>query len=315
MEPSREGFIIGTLVAQLEDEKTTRLAGGDTLPDETDDCLGGTMTTAVSQSSGLAPTTPATGGRATDALLQLDGVCKSFDGQTQVLNNVDLQIERGDFIALIGPSGCGKSTLLKLVAGLIEPTAGALNFVEEQPPVRDRLAYVFQDATLLPWLSVIDNVAMPLKIAGLERTARLKRAQECIDLVGLSHAADQYPRQLSGGMRMRVSIARALTVEPALLLLDEPFGALDEMTRNTLNEELLRIREQSGWTALFVTHSVVEAVFLASRVVVLAPTPGRIDAVLDIPLAYPRTPATRESEAFGGLVLEVTRALHGVHHG
>jgi len=248
-------------------------------------------------------------------LLQIDGVSKSFDGQTRVLDTVELCIGEGDFIALIGPSGCGKSTLLKLVAGLIEPSSGRLTFAPQDPPVRDRLAYVFQDATLLPWLNVIDNVAMPLKIAGVEREERLQRARQCIDLVGLSHAMDQYPRQLSGGMRMRVSIARALTVEPALLLLDEPFGALDEMTRNTLNEELLRIREQSGWTAMFVTHSVVEAVFLASRVVVLAPSPGRIDAVLDIPLDYPRTPETRQSEAFGSLVLDVTRALHGVHHG
>lgn len=270
------------------------------------------MNTQLSQSNASAAMVD---GPALGALLELDGVCKSFDGHTSVLSEVDLHIERGDFIALIGPSGCGKSTLLKLVAGLIEPTAGRLSFAEQHPPVRDRLAYVFQDATLLPWLSVLDNVAMPLKIAGVERAARLKRARECIDLVGLSHAVDQYPRQLSGGMRMRVSIARALTVEPALLLLDEPFGALDEMTRNTLNEELLRIREQSGWTAMFVTHSVVEAVFLASRVVVLAPSPGRIDAVLDIPLDYPRTPETRGSEAFGRLVLEVTRALHGVHHG
>jgi len=269
------------------------------------------MNTLLSQPDGAAAVAEGAAG----PLLEIDGVGKSFDGQTRVLDDVDFSIDAGDFIALIGPSGCGKSTLLKLVAGLIEPSSGALRFAPRDPPVRDRLAYVFQDATLLPWLSVLDNVAMPLKIAGVDRETRSQRARQCIDLVGLSHAIDQYPRQLSGGMRMRVSIARALTVEPTLLLLDEPFGALDEMTRNTLNEELLRIREQSGWTAMFVTHSVVEAVFLASRVVVLAPSPGRIDAVLDIPLDYPRTPETRESEAFGSLVLEVTRALHGVHHG
>lgn len=270
------------------------------------------MNTQLSQTDGPVAMTE---DRTDIPLLQIDGVGKTFDGHTSVLCDIDLRIAPGDFIALIGPSGCGKSTLLKLVAGLIEPSSGQLTFARQEPPVRDRLAYVFQDATLLPWLSVLDNVALALKIAGIERSERLQRARQCIDLVGLSHAADQYPRQLSGGMRMRVSIARALTVEPALLLLDEPFGALDEMTRNTLNEELLRIREQSGWTAMFVTHSVVEAVFLASRVVVLAPSPGRVDAVLDIPLPYPRTPETRESQAFGSLVLEVTRALHGVHHG
>jgi NitT/TauT family transport system ATP-binding protein len=246
-------------------------------------------------------------------LVSLRGVGKAFDDTHTVLDDVNLNVARGEFIGLIGPSGCGKSTLLKLVAGLIKPSTGSISFAAATPPVRDRLAYVFQDANLLPWLTVRDNVALPLKFAGVGASDRNAAADVFIELVGLAKASDQYPRQLSGGMKMRVSIARALTVEPELLLLDEPFGALDEMTRDALNEELLRLRERTRWTALFVTHSVSEAVFLSSRVVVLAPGPGRIADTIEIPLVYPRTPATRGTPDFAELVLQVTRALHAVH--
>ncbi len=245
------------------------------------------------------------------AILALNAVRKSFDGQRDVLKSLDMSIEEGDFIGLIGPSGCGKSTILKLIAGLISPTSGAINFTD--PEVDQHLSYVFQDATLLPWKTVRDNVSLPLQIKGVDKASRHDQANKFIDLVGLNHAADLYPRELSGGMKMRVSIARALCVEPRLLLLDEPFGALDEMTRDVLNEELLRLRAVAGWTAMFVTHSVAEAVFLSSSVVVLQPDPGAIFEQIDIPLDYPRTAATREDPAFSELVVRVTKALRSVH--
>jgi NitT/TauT family transport system ATP-binding protein len=245
--------------------------------------------------------------------LSIEGLNKSFDGKSNVLESIDLNVLEGDFISLIGPSGCGKSTVLKLIAGLIAPSAGAINFGQRDPPLNESLSYVFQDATLLPWQTVIDNVALPLKIKGVDKPTRLKTAAHFIDLVGLNHAADLYPRELSGGMKMRVSIARALSLEPALLLLDEPFGALDEMTRDTLNEELLKLREATGWTAIFVTHSVAEAVFLSSRVIVLRPNPGEIADIIDIPLTYPRNAETRQTQEFLNLVIDVTRALRQVH--
>jgi len=247
-------------------------------------------------------------------LIQLRGVSKTFDGVNTVLAPTDLSVDRGDFISLIGPSGCGKTTLLKLVAGLIKPTSGTIDIVNADVSSTGRLAYVFQDSTLLPWLTVRDNVGLPLRIAGEDRAIRMAAVDATLALVGLSHAAGQYPRELSGGMKMRVSIARALTLDPQLLLLDEPFGALDEMSRDRLNEELLRLREASRWTAMFVTHSVAEAVFLSSRVVVLAPSPGRIATTIPIPLTYPRTSVTRSSADFAELVLEVTRALHAAQN-
>lgn len=245
------------------------------------------------------------------AILELSAVRKNFDGSRDVLKSLDMSVKAGDFIGLIGPSGCGKSTILKLIAGLIAPTSGEINFTD--PEVKEHLSYVFQDATLLPWKTVRDNVSLPLQIKGVGLADRHEQADRFIDLVGLNHAADLYPRELSGGMKMRVSIARALCVEPRLLLLDEPFGALDEMTRDVLNEELLRLRAAAGWTAMFVTHSVAEAVFLSSSVVVLQPDPGEIFEQIDIPLAYPRTAATREDPAFSALVVKVTKALRSVH--
>ena len=257
--------------------------------------------------------TAAPGRDAGAPLIRLVGVGKTFEGGRQALAPTGLDVHAGDFVALIGPSGCGKTTLLRLVAGLIQPSEGRIEHAGRAgAAVADRLAYVFQDPTLLPWLTVRDNVALPLRIAGQPRTQCLPVVERTLALVGLAQAAGQYPRELSGGMRMRVSIARALTRDPQLLLLDEPFGALDEMTRDRLNEELLRLRGQSRWTAMFVTHSVTEAVFLASRVVVLAASPGRIHDIVPVPLPYPRTAATRGSPAFASLVLEVTRALHAV---
>jgi len=246
-----------------------------------------------------------------DPFLTLSQVRKSFDGEVDVLKSLDMDISDGDFIGLIGPSGCGKSTVLKLIAGLIPPTSGTIEFSEQN--LAEHLAYVFQDATLLPWKTVRDNVALPLQLKGVGEQARHNAANKFIELVGLNHAADLYPRELSGGMKMRVSIARALCVEPRLLLLDEPFGALDEMTRDILNEELLTLREATGWTAMFVTHSVSEAVFLSSKVIVLKPNPGEITECIDIPLDFPRTAATREDPVFVEMVVKVTKALRSVH--
>jgi NitT/TauT family transport system ATP-binding protein len=243
----------------------------------------------------------------------LSGVSKRY-GNTTVLQQIDLSIAKGEFVSLIGPSGCGKSTLLKLISGLTSPSAGSI-LVDGATPVdaRKSISYIFQDATLLPWRTVSRNVGLGLELEHLDREARKQKVQSLIELVGLTHVARSYPRQLSGGMKMRVSVARALATTPRLLLMDEPFGALDEMTRDRLNEELLRLRAEQNWTGVFVTHSVAEAVFLSTRIVVLAATPGRIAQQLAIDLPFPRTRVTRESPQFESFVTEVSRALRGVH--
>lgn len=245
-----------------------------------------------------------------ESLVSLQNVCKRF-GDKLVLEDISLDIRNGEFISLIGPSGCGKSTLLRLLAHLTDVSSGSL--VSTRALQREAaLSYVFQEPTLLPWLTVAKNVELPLRISGMPQQERTAISSRLLETVGLSEAADFYPRQLSGGMKMRVSIARALSVSPSLLLLDEPFGALDEMTRDGLNEELLRIREANTWTAVFVTHSVSEAVFLSSRIIVLSANPGRIAQQIDIPLPFPRTPETRHVEAFSDLVRKTTIALHSV---
>jgi NitT/TauT family transport system ATP-binding protein len=233
-----------------------------------------------------------------------------FPGGTEALVGIDLTIPRGQFVSLVGPSGCGKSTLLRLVAGLVAPSAGTLS-VDGHDPVtarrtRQELAYVFQEATLLPWRSVAANVALPLELRG-ERNP--KRVAEALEMVGLSEFARALPRELSGGMRMRASIARALVTRPDLLLLDEPFGALDEITRQRLNLELLRLWEANGWTALFVTHHVQEAVFLGQRVLVMSPRPGRLIADLEIPFPSPRSEELRLDPAFARTAAEVADHL------
>lgn len=238
---------------------------------------------------------------------------KRFGDGPVIIDHLTLAARPGDFISLIGPSGCGKSTLLRLISGLSPLTEGEL-LVGGHPPelaARD-LAYVFQEATLLPWLTVARNVEMPLrlrKVSAAERAAACRRALELVRLDGL---AGRYPRQLSGGQKMRVSIARALTVSPRLLLLDEPFGALDEMTRDHLNEELLDIRQHQAWTAFFVTHSVAEAVFLSNRIIVMSASPGRIHREVTVDFPYPRTEETRQSEAYQHQVAEVSRLLRSV---
>src|SRR6202167_1369412 len=244
----------------------------------------------------------------------LSGVSKTYGNNPPVLQQIDLTIAKGEFVSLIGPSGCGKSTLLKLISGLTSVSSGAI-LVDGMTPVnaRETISFIFQDATLLPWRTVTNNVGLGLELEHVSRETRMAKVQSLLELVGLTHVAHSYPRQLSGGMKMRASVARALATTPRLLLMDEPFGALDEMTRDHLNEELLRLRSQQNWTAVFVTHSVAEAVFLSTRIIVLAASPGRIAQEITIPLSFPRTSATRESPQFESFVTEVSRALRGVH--
>jgi NitT/TauT family transport system ATP-binding protein len=246
-------------------------------------------------------------------IVKFTSLKKRYGTGPLILDDINLAVAPGDFVSLIGPSGCGKSTILKLVSGLSPGSAGGLEVLGTTPKqARDRQAFIFQDATLLPWLTAQKNVEMPLRLRGAPAAERAAKAREMLALVGLGDARDYYPRQLSGGMKMRVSIARALTLSPQLLLLDEPFGALDEMTRNRLNEELLALRERSGFTALFVTHSVSEAVFLSNRVQVMAANPGRFHAEVTVDFPYPRTPALRERPEFQAKVNEVSRLLHEV---
>jgi NitT/TauT family transport system ATP-binding protein len=249
-------------------------------------------------------------------IVKFTSLKKRYGGGPLILDGVDLAVRPGDFVSLIGPSGCGKSTVLKLVSGLNPPSGGGLEVLGTKPKqARDRQAFIFQDATLLPWLTAQGNAELPLRLRGVAPAERRAKASAMLARVGLEPNAGYYPRQLSGGMKMRVSIARALTLSPELLLLDEPFGALDEMSRNRLNEELLALREQTRFTALFVTHSVSEAVFLSNRIVVMAANPGRIHAEVRVDFVYPRQADLRERPEFQAKVTEVSRLLHEVEGG
>ncbi len=248
-------------------------------------------------------------------VVSADKLTKIFgDGPEAVvaLRDIDLTIDEGEFISLIGPSGCGKSTLLRLIGDLTPPTAGGLK-INDKDPHQARLdrdyGMVFQQATLLDWRTVRKNVELPLEVMDFAAGERSERAARMLKLVQLGEFGDSYPWQLSGGMQQRVAIARALAFSPALLLMDEPFGALDEMTRELMQQELLRIWTETGTTVIFVTHSIPEAVFLSSRVVVMSPRPGRIADVIDIGLGQPRDEETRESSEYYGLITEVREAL------
>jgi NitT/TauT family transport system ATP-binding protein len=235
--------------------------------------------------------------------------------QVVALENIDLVVESGEFVSLIGPSGCGKSTLLRLIGDLLRPTAGEI-LVNGKPPSRARTdrdyGIVFQSATLLDWRTVVENVALPLEIMGTPRAERESTAREMLELVQLGGFAHHHPYELSGGMQQRVSIARALSFRPSLLLMDEPFGALDEMTRERMQMELLQIWRETGTTVLFVTHSIPEAVFLSNRAVVLSPRPGRISEAIDVDLPQPRQFETREDPRFYDLLTRLREALRKV---
>jgi NitT/TauT family transport system ATP-binding protein len=233
----------------------------------------------------------------------------------EALVDIDLTIEPGEFVSLIGPSGCGKSTQLRLIANLLEPTTGEI-LVNGKPSRKARLdqdyGMAFQQAGLFEWRTVTKNVELPLELKGWDKERRHTRALEMLDLVKLSDFADHLPWQLSGGMQQRVAIARALAAHPPLLLMDEPFGALDEMTREHMQAELLRICSETATTVVFVTHSIPEAVYLSTRVVVMSPRPGRIKDVIDVDLGTERNVDTREDPAFFRKVTEVREALRGM---
>jgi NitT/TauT family transport system ATP-binding protein len=237
--------------------------------------------------------------------LQFDNVGMTFPDGTQALENVSLSVTPGEFVTVVGPSGCGKSTLLRIASGLETQTQGSCAVD------RDSIGYVFQDATLLPWRSVQRNIELLAELHGETKAECQRRAQEAISLVGLDGFADKYPRQLSGGMRMRASLARSLVMKPRVFLFDEPFGALDEITRERLNDELLGLFQREGFAGLFITHSIAEAVYMSTRVLVMSPRPGRITASFDIPFAYPRDHDLRYSSEFAELCGQVSHALRG----
>jgi NitT/TauT family transport system ATP-binding protein len=246
-------------------------------------------------------------------VVSLQGVSKEFEkGSVLALSRIDLDVAPGEFISLIGPSGCGKSTLLRVIGDLVQPSAGSVT-VNGKSAHQARLdrdyGIVFQDSVLYDWRTVVKNIALPLEMLGWERRKRAERVRELVGLVELGGFEEHYPWQLSGGMQQRVSIARALSFSPALLLMDEPFGALDEMTRERLNAELLRIWAETGSTVVFVTHSISEAVFLSTRVIVMSPRPGRITGIVEVDLPQPRTADTREQPRFFELVTAVRDRL------
>ena len=244
--------------------------------------------------------------------VSLKGVSKQFDAGVTALDGIDLDVEPGEFISLIGPSGCGKSTLLRIIGDLTKPTTGSVQ-VNGKPAERARRDHeygiVFQDAVLYDWRTVAKNVSLPLELLRWNRARRNARVKEMMDLVELTGFESHHPWQLSGGMQQRVSIARALSFSPTLLLMDEPFGALDEMTRERLNTELLRIWQETGSTVVFVTHSISEAVFLSTRAVVMSARPGRVAGIVEVDLPQPRTSTTREEPHFFELVTRVREQL------
>jgi NitT/TauT family transport system ATP-binding protein len=248
--------------------------------------------------------------------ITLQGVRKSF-GPVNIIKGADLEIEDGSFVVFVGPSGCGKTTLLRMIGGLIRPTSGSIeiaghalwqNGTRQSEAVSD-LGMVFQDANLFPWLTIEDNITLPLALRKAPRAARRAKAQHLMQLVGIAGFEKRWPRELSGGMRQRAAIARALSFDPDILLLDEPFGALDAMTRDAMNLELQRIWRETGKTIVLVTHSINEAVFLADRVVLLSPRPGRIDTVIEVGFARPRSLEVQATPEFQRIVVALRRRL------
>lgn len=239
--------------------------------------------------------------------LVFDRVGKTFPDGTEALRDVTFDVKPGEFVTVVGPSGCGKSTLLRLASGLDHETAGTCTVD------RSNIGYVFQDATLLPWRTVMGNVELIAELHGDDAADRRARAQKAIDKVGLSGFESHHPRQLSGGMRMRVSLARSLVMSPPVFLFDEPFGALDEITRETMNEETQRLFREEGFAGLFITHSISEAVFMSTRVHVMSGRPGRIVDSHEIPFDYPRHPDLRFDPEFAHISSELSHALRGAH--
>lgn len=261
----------------------------------------------------LVPPAPTMTTASAPMAIEALSVEKVYANGTQALRPVNLSIAEGEFITLLGPSGCGKSTLLKMVAGLIEPSDGRLLLwrkpVNKLASTGKHLSYVFQEATLMPWHSVLKNVRLPLELEGVPTQEADRRVAAALQRVGLEKFADALPRELSGGMQMRASIARGLVVEPNLLLMDEPFGALDEITRNALDSDLLDLWQRHQWTVMFVTHSIHEAVFLSQRVIVMAARPGRVVADIKIDEPFPRDDSFRLSKRFSEYAMHLHHLL------
>ena len=239
--------------------------------------------------------------------LAFEHVSMVFPDGTHALQDVSFQVRRGEFVTIVGPSGCGKSTVLRIASGLLRGATGTFQLAD------DNIGYVFQDATLLPWRTVEKNVELFAELHGVSKHERRQRSQAAIELVGLSGFEGSYPRRLSGGMRMRASLARSLALDPKLFFFDEPFGALDEITRENLNEELLALFVHQNFSALFITHSIAEAVYLSSRVLVMSSRPGRLVAEFAVPFPYPRTEDLRYHPAFAELSGQVSQALREAH--
>ena len=256
----------------------------------------------------VSTTAPAPTATTTGTLLDFTDVAMQFPNGTVALQHVDLTVNRGEFVTVVGPSGCGKSTLLRIASGLEVASEGTAEVDTT------RIGYVFQDATLLPWRTVQDNVELLAELNGDKKAARQEKAREAIDLVGLSGFEKNLPKQLSGGMRMRASLARSLTLEPELFLFDEPFGALDEITRERLNDELLRLFVEKQFAGLFITHSVSEAVYHSTKVIVMSGRPGKIVDTFEVPFAMPRDPEIRFTGEFAALVGQVSHALREGHN-
>ncbi|GAA1767765.1 ABC transporter ATP-binding protein [Luedemannella helvata] len=252
-------------------------------------------------------------------LMSVRGVNKTFNAgenrEVRALDNVNLTIEEGEFLVLLGPSGCGKTTLLRLLGGLESPTSGSIEFESSSSIHQDRspIGFVFQEATLMPWRTALSNVELSAELSGIPAAERRERGLALLDLVGLSNFADKYPRELSGGMQQRVSLARALAHDPPLLLMDEPFGALDAQTRDTMNVELQRIWLESRKTAVFVTHSIQEAVFLADRIVLMATGPGRIQSITEVNFPRPRTIEMVEEPEFREIARKLRLDMGAAH--
>lgn len=243
----------------------------------------------------------------TNRLLQFDSVSMVFPDGTHALDNVSFTVDEGEFVTIVGPSGCGKSTVLRIASGLLEHTGGTYDLAD------DNLGYVFQDATLLPWRTVLANVELFDELRSGSKSERRATALRTIETVGLKGFEKHHPKRLSGGMRMRVSLARSLTLNPRVFLFDEPFGALDEITRQNLNEEVGRLFKELNFGGLFITHSIPEAVFMSTRVIVMSSRPGRIVDEFEVPFDYPRKQALRYDPAFAGLSGEISKSLAAFH--
>lgn len=256
---------------------------------------------------------PSPGEAAPSPVVRLDGVTKRFANGTLALDRLTLDVKPGEFLSLLGPSGCGKSTALRIIAGLGHPTSGRVEWPAASDGSGDAharsIGFVFQEPTLMPWATVFNNVWLPLRLKGRSKASVRDAVMEALERVGLAAFADAYPRELSGGMKMRVSLARALVTRPKLLLMDEPFAALDEITRFKLNNDILKLQAELGWTVVFVTHSVFESVYLSSRIVVMAARPGRVFDEIAVPVPRPRDESFRTSPDYVALCREASDAL------